>query len=164
MSAQGVLAEVVPDMTRFAHDRATGLLERVRPAWPPIRPAQGQGETQGSQPVYRGCPPARPPCPPAAPRLAKEHATGAWPAGSARTKAQAAVAATQLRVYHALLSSPGTHYQDLGADFYGNRAQHRRKARYHLTELDPLGYDVILTPGPGPDAGDATAGAQATAA
>jgi hypothetical protein len=77
-----------------------------------------------------------------------------------KDKAQVAVAATQLRVYHALLSSPGTRYQDPGADFYDKRTQTRRKARYHLAQLDALGYDVILTPRPGPDAGDATGGGQ----
>ena len=65
-----------------------------------------------------------------------------------RDKAQVAVSNTQLRVYHALLSSPGTRYQDLGADYYDKRAQTKRKARYHLAELDALGYDVVLTPRP----------------
>jgi hypothetical protein len=37
-------------------------------------------------------------------------------------------------------------YQDLGADYYHKRAQANRKARYHLAELDALGYDVILNP------------------
>jgi transposase len=63
-----------------------------------------------------------------------------------KDKAQVAVSNTQLKVYHALLSSPGTRYQDLGPDYYDKRAQTRRKARYHLAELDALGYDVILTP------------------
>jgi hypothetical protein len=42
--------------------------------------------------------------------------------------------------------SPGMRYQDLGADYYDKRAQASRKARYHLAELDALGYDVVLTP------------------
>jgi hypothetical protein len=81
-----------------------------------------------------------------------------------KDKAQVAVGATQLRVYHKLLSSPGTRYCDPGADYYDNRAQARRKTRYHLAELDALGYDVILTPKPGPNPGNATEGGQAAAA
>jgi hypothetical protein len=33
-------------------------------------------------------------------------------------------------------------------------AEAKRKIRYHLAELDALGYDVTLTPRPGPDADD----------
>jgi transposase len=56
-----------------------------------------------------------------------------------------------VKVYHKLVSSPGMRYQDLGADYYDKRAQANRKARYHLTKLDALGYDVILTPRAGTD-------------
>ena len=73
-----------------------------------------------------------------------------------KDKAQVAVAATQLRVCHALLTSPGTRYQDLGADFYDKRAQTRRKARYHPAEPGAPGCDIILTPRPGPDTNQAT--------
>lgn len=71
---------------------------------------------------------------------------------------------TQLRVYHALLSSPGTRYQDLGADCYEKQAQAWRKTRRHLAELEALGYEVIITPRPGPDTGDAAGGWQTAAA
>ena len=87
-----------------------------------------------------------------------------WARRIGKDKAQVAVAATQLRACHALLSSPGTRYQDLGAGFYDKRAQTRRKARYHLAEPGALGYDVILTPRPSPHTGDATAAGQTTAA
>jgi transposase len=62
-----------------------------------------------------------------------------------KDKAQVAVGATQLRVYHTLLSSPSTRRHDLGAAYYEQRTQARRKIRYHLAELDALGYDVVLT-------------------
>jgi Asp-tRNA(Asn)/Glu-tRNA(Gln) amidotransferase A subunit family amidase len=64
-----------------------------------------------------------------------------------KDKAQVAAGATQPRARHKLLSSPGTRYHDLGADYYEKRAQAKRKIRYHLAELDALGYDVTLTPG-----------------
>jgi len=63
-----------------------------------------------------------------------------------KTKAQVAVSNTQLKVYHTLLSSPGTRYRDLGADYYDKRASAKRKTRYYLAELHDLGYDVIITP------------------
>lgn len=44
------------------------------------------GLAQEGQPVHRRDPPGRPPSPPAGPRPAREHATGGWPAASARTK------------------------------------------------------------------------------
>jgi transposase len=49
-AAQDVLAETGPDMTRFA---TPGHLGRPRPAGPPVRPAQGQGQAQERQPVHR---------------------------------------------------------------------------------------------------------------
>jgi hypothetical protein len=79
-----------------------------------------------------------------------------------KDKAQVAVSNTQLRVYHALLSTPGARYQDLGPGYYEKQAQARRKTRYHLAELDALGYDVILTPRADPD--DGAGGGQTTAA
>ena len=72
-----------------------------------------------------------------------------------KSKAQVAVSNTQLKVYHTLLSSPGTRYRDLGAGYYDKRASARRKASHHLAELRDLGYDVIITPRAGAD-GEAT--------
>ena len=73
-------------------------------------------------------------------------------------KAQVAVSNTQLKVYHKLLSSPGTRYHDLGVGYYEQRAQARRKTRYHLAQLDALGYDVALIPRPSPDDGSTRSG------
>jgi transposase len=64
----------------------------------------------------------------------------------AARQAQVALSNIQLTVYHKLLSTPGTRYQDLGADYNDKHAQTRREVRHHLTELDTLGYDVIITP------------------
>ena len=49
------------------------------------------------------------------------------PAAAARPRPMVAVGNTQLRVYHKLLSSPGTRYQDLGPDYYERQAATRRK-------------------------------------
>jgi transposase len=65
-----------------------------------------------------------------------------------RGKAKACVATgnTQMRVYHALLSRPGTRYQDLGADYYEQHADARRRARGHVRDLERLGYKVTIEP------------------
>ena len=62
-----------------------------------------------------------------------------------RGKARAGVAVgnTQLKVYHALLSSPGTRYQDLGADYYDNRAGTRRQVRALQKRAAELGYTLV---------------------
>lgn len=64
---------------------------------------------------------------------------------SRRGKAKACVALgnTQLKVYHKLLSSPGMRYEDLGADYYDNRASTRRQVRALQKRASELGYTLI---------------------
>jgi transposase len=81
-----------------------------------------------------------------------------------KAKAQVALGNTQLKVLHALISAPGTRYEDLGPDYYERRAQAARQIRHHVTQLESLGYDVTLSPraDPDPDPDPAsTAGKQA---
>ena len=70
-----------------------------------------------------------------------------------KLKAQVAVGNTQLKVYHALLSRPGTLYQDLGPDYYERRASTRRQIAHHVGKLAALGFEVTLCRIPGPDSG-----------
>jgi len=72
-----------------------------------------------------------------------------------KAKALVAVGNTQLKVYHALLSSPGTRYEDLGPDYYERRAEVSRQVRHHVGKLGALGFDVTLCriPEPGPEPG-----------
>jgi transposase len=62
-----------------------------------------------------------------------------------RGKPEAGVALgnTQLKVYHALLSSPGARYQDLGVDYYDNRASTRRQVRALQKRASELGYTLV---------------------
>jgi transposase len=62
-----------------------------------------------------------------------------------RGKAKAAVALgnTQLKVYHALLSCPGTRYEDLGADYHDNQASTRRQVRALEKRARELGYELV---------------------
>jgi transposase len=81
-----------------------------------------------------------------------------------KAKAQVALGNTQLKVYHKLLSNPGTRYQDLGPDYYEHQAAIRRKIAHHVREIEALGLDVTLTrpaPEPGPGGPDGPAGTQA---
>jgi transposase len=80
-----------------------------------------------------------------------------------RGKAKACVATgnTQMRVYHALLSSPGTRYEDLGWDYYERDRNTARQVSHHISKLAGLGYEVTLCklPDPGPAPGEDTPGA-----
>jgi transposase len=60
-----------------------------------------------------------------------------------KPKAGVALGNTQLKVYHALLSSPGTRYQDLGVDYHGNRAGTRRQVRALQKRASELGYTLV---------------------
>ncbi len=62
-----------------------------------------------------------------------------------RGKAKACVATgnTQMKVYHKLLSSPGMRYEDLGADYYDNRASTRRQVKALEKRARELGYALV---------------------
>jgi transposase len=69
-----------------------------------------------------------------------------------KNKACVALGNTQLRVYHKLLSNPGTRYQDLGPDYYERQRDHHRQVSQLVGKLSTLGYEVTLChlPAPGP--------------
>jgi transposase len=60
-----------------------------------------------------------------------------------KLKACVAVGNTQLKVYHKLLSTPGMRYEDLGADYYDNRADARRQVRALEKRARELGYALV---------------------
>ena len=68
-----------------------------------------------------------------------------------KAKAQVALGNTQLKVYHTLLSNPGTRYQDLGADYYERQRDTRRQIAHHVGKLGALGFEVTLCRLPEPD-------------
>jgi transposase len=70
-----------------------------------------------------------------------------------RGKAKAVVATgnTQMKVYHALLSRPGTRYHDLGADYYERQRDTRRQIAHHVGKLGALGFEVTLCRIPDPE-------------
>jgi len=73
-----------------------------------------------------------------------------------RDKACVATGSTQMKVYHALLSSPGSRYEDLGTGWYDDARQHDRRRQHHVGALGAMGYEVTLCrkpedPQPGPE-------------
>jgi transposase len=59
-------------------------------------------------------------------------------------KAQVATGNTQMRVLHALLSTPGARYQDLGHDYYEHERNTARQLSHHVGKIASLGYEVTL--------------------
>jgi len=76
-------------------------------------------------------------------------------------KAQVALGNTQLKVYHALLSSPGARYEDLGPDYYERQRDIRRQIAHHIGKLGALGFEVTLARLPSPDPDPAGTDSQA---
>jgi len=70
-----------------------------------------------------------------------------------RGKAKAVVATgnTQMKVFHALLSSPGARYKDLGPDYYERQRDRNRRVSRLVGELGSLGYEVTLCFKPQPE-------------
>ncbi|HUK69446.1 MAG TPA: hypothetical protein VLW50_11960, partial [Streptosporangiaceae bacterium] len=68
-----------------------------------------------------------------------------------KAKAQVALGNTQLKVYHAPLSSPGTRYHDLRPDYHDRHASARRQIAHHVGKLGALGFEVTLCRLPEPD-------------
>jgi transposase len=68
-----------------------------------------------------------------------------------KNKACVALGNTQLKVYHKLLSTPGMRYEDLGPDYYQQQAALRRKIAHHVRELEALDLEVTLCRKPQPD-------------
>src|SRR5262249_4489321 len=78
-----------------------------------------------------------------------------------KAKAQVALGNTQLKVYHALLSHPGTRHEDLGPDYYERQASTRRQIPCHVRKPPALAYSVpparLPTPNPDPAGADSQA-------
>ena len=63
-----------------------------------------------------------------------------------KKKAQGAISRSQLVITYELLSDPEAEYQDLGTDYYEQRANIRREVRSHARAIERRGYRVILEP------------------
>jgi transposase len=61
-------------------------------------------------------------------------------------KAVVAAGRSMLVIIWHLLADPGTHYAELGSDFYDTRINPARRKRNHIRQLEALGYRVTLEP------------------
>ena len=133
-----------PGHDQVRHRRSPGLLGRPHPAGQAVRQTRSgrAGSKKGNKYIGRhhrrdrrrrrqDPDPRRRPLPQARPHAAARH------------KACVALGNTQLKVYHKLLSSPGMRYQDLGPDYYDNRASTRRQVRALQKRASELGYTLV---------------------
>jgi transposase len=67
-----------------------------------------------------------------------------------KAKACAAAGNTPMRVFRALLSRPGTRYEDLGASWHDSERQAARRVSRHVGALGAMGYEVTLCRKPQP--------------
>jgi transposase len=117
---------------------------RAGPAGPPVRQAHGPGRRKRGN-RYLGAVTGETAA--AAGRTQTREGARYRKLARSRGKAKACVAVgnTQMRTCHALLSRPGTGYQDLGPDCYDRPRDHHRQVSRLVGQLGRLGYEVTLT-------------------
>ena len=142
-AAQDVIAETGTDMTRF---RTGGHLA----SWCGRTPLDKQsGNRKGQRKhkrgnKYVGAVPGETAV--AAGKTQTREGTRHRKIARSRGKAKAVVATgnTQMKVFHALLSSPGTRYEDLGPDWDTDERRTARRLSRLVGELGAMGYEVTL--------------------
>ena len=144
ITAQDIIAEIGTDMTVFP---TAGHLCSCARRSPQV--SQSAGKRKGKNATGRGNP-----------YLGAALGESAVNAGRTQTflgtkyrrlvrhmpkkKAQGAISRTQLVITWNLLSDPDAGYEDLGTDYYEQRANIRREVRSHARAIERRGYKVTL--------------------
>jgi transposase len=142
--AQGILAEIGLDMSRFPTAGHLVSWARLSPRTIQSGASNRSGKTGKGNPYLKG-------------------ALGEAAAAAARTdtflgeryrrlarrigklKALVAVARSILVIIWHLLSDPAARFCELGSAYHASRTSTQRKARGHIRQLEALGYTVTLT-------------------
>jgi transposase len=144
-TAQVILAEIGPDMSRFPTARHLVAWARLSPQLKQSGTKRNGGKTSKGNPYLKGV-------------------LGNAAASAARTstflgeryrrivkrrgkgKALIAVARSILVIVWHLLADPVATYHDLGADYHTTRIDKDRRQRHLIQQLEALGLQVTLTP------------------
>jgi transposase len=144
-TAQGIIAEIGLDMTRFPTASHLVSWAKLSPRTIQSGPKNRAAKTGKGNPYLKAI-------------------LGEAAAAAARTdtflgeryrrivrrrgklKALVAIARTILVIIWHLLTSRAAHFRELGAGYYASRIDKDRKARNHIRQLEALGFTVTLAP------------------
>jgi transposase len=145
LNAQGILAEIGLDMSRFPTPEHLVSWAKLCPRTIQSGPVTRAGKTGKGNPYLKG-------------------ALGEAAAAAAKTdtflgeryrrlvkrrgklKALVAVARSILVIIWHLLANPAARFRDLGPDYHTNRIATQRRLRNHIAQLTAMGYRVTLEP------------------
>jgi transposase len=145
LNAQGILAEIGTDMSRFPTPEHLVSWAKLCPRTIQSGPVTRAGKSGKGNPYLKG-------------------ALGEAAAAAAKTntflgeryrrlvkrrgklKALVAVARSILVIVWHLLANPTARFRDLGPDYHTNKAAIERRLRNHIAQLTAMGYRVTLEP------------------
>ena len=144
-TAQVILAETGPDMTRFPTARHLVAWARLSPNIRQSSTKRAAGKTSHGNPYLKAVLGNAAACASRTNtflgeryrRIVKRRGKG---------KALVAVARSILVIIWHLLADPTTSYHDLGADYYTTHIDQQRRQRHLIQQLEALGLQVTLTP------------------
>jgi len=144
-TAQGIIAEIGLDMTRFPTPGHLVSWAKLSPRAIQSDAKNRTGRTGKGDPYLRG--------------ILGEAAVAASRTGTflgeryrrivrrrGKLKALVAIARTILVIIWHLLTSRTARFRELGAGYYASRTDKDKKTRNHIRQLEALGYAVTLTP------------------